>query len=271
MSMSRRSSWRTSTLSNTTYTERSTTTMDVGIQTDFDTPATSPSSFSNSVRNTKMTDIPERRSEDRQIRLGEEVPQASIEKVSESPKEETSVAGENTTVTNGIDQEVKESNQRTNVPEGSTPDVAETHKDEKDAESDEEEEQAVVHTVQQAATPQRISKARLVSVKKQTPPALPPRNPIRDRRRPLIITGDNLHEGYSNDQGTSPISRNASVSSIYKSETEQQSSRHSMSSVDLGEEMKNDKPLRPSVDEVEGKVDAIRSPSSKNLMPGQFV
>jgi hypothetical protein len=50
-------------------------------------------------------------------------------------------------------------------------------------------EQPVVHSIQtiQPATQQKISKARLVTVAKRTAPKLPPRNPNRAGRGPLVI------------------------------------------------------------------------------------
>jgi hypothetical protein len=263
--MSRRSSWRTSTFSNTAQTDRSYTTIDIGVQTDFDTPATSPSG-SNSTRNAKMTDILERKSEDRQKPMSEEAPQTSIDALPTRQKEETIISNGITAGRNDSLQGEKDlTEQKPQLEEPTTiPTIA--HIDVNDAQSDdEEEEEAVIHTIQQAATPQRPIQARLVSVKKQAPPALPPRNPIRDRKRPLIITGDNLHDDDSKDQGTSTMSRDASLSSVYKSEVEEASSGHSLSSVDFGEEMKNDRPLRPSADEVEARspspTKGARSPS----------
>jgi lipid-binding SYLF domain-containing protein len=50
-------------------------------------------------------------------------------------------------------------------------------------------EQPVVHSIQtiQPATQQKISKARLVTVAKRTTPKLPPRNPNREGKGPLVI------------------------------------------------------------------------------------
>lgn len=49
----------------------------------------------------------------------------------------------------------------------------------------------VVHSIQtiQPATQQKISKARLVTVAKRVPPKLPPRNPNRGGKGPLVING----------------------------------------------------------------------------------
>lgn len=57
--------------------------------------------------------------------------------------------------------------------------------------ADEEPEVAIVQAVRRSPAPQFISRAgigaRLVTVTKPTPPKLPPRNPIRDRKRPLVV------------------------------------------------------------------------------------
>jgi hypothetical protein len=252
--MSRRSSWRTSTFSNTAHTDRSYTTIDIGVQTDFDTPATSPSG-SNSIRKATMTDIAEHKSEGKQNGMGEEAPKTPDNALPTRQKEETSITNETTAGRNDSLQEAKDLTEEKPQPKESSaiPTIAQPSANEAESDDDEEEEEAVIHTIHQAATPQRAIQARLVSVKKQAPPALPPRNPIRDRKRPLIITADNLHDDDSKDQGTSTMSRDASLSSVYKSEIEETSSGHSLSSVDLSEEMKHDRPLRPSVDESEAR------------------
>ncbi|QDS71192.1 hypothetical protein FKW77_010239 [Venturia effusa] len=275
-SMSRRNSWRTSTFSNTAHTDRSYTTIDIGVQTDFDTPATSPSG-TNSLRKSTMTDIPEHKSEDKQDGMGEEAPKSS-EKLPSRQKERTTAGVER----NGSIQEPKEGQEpkslqalmATPLPAVQVQEDAtiptDTSPVTNDPESDDEEdEEAVIHTVHQATTPQRAIHARLVSVKKKPPPALPPRNPIRDRKRPLIISGNNLSHHHEDEDckglGISTLSRNASVSSDYRSEVEETSSGRSLSSVDLTEEMKHERPVRPSADEVESRSNSpakrCRSPS----------
>lgn len=265
-SVSRRSSWRTSTFSNAAQTDRSYTTIDIGVQTDFETSATSPSG-TNSIRKSTMTDIAEHKSEDKQDSMGDEAPKSSLD-LAKRQKEETHVTNGVTAEKNvniqdtepSADPEV-EAEQSVATPTIFQPIPLEPESD------DEEDEEAVIHTVHQAATPQRAIHARLVSVKKQLPPALPPRNPIRDRKRPLIITGDNLYDDEydSKDQGTSATSRGASVSSQYKSEVEETSSGRSLSSVDLTEEMKHEGPVRPSADELEARTP---SPSKQVRSPG---
>lgn len=91
-------------------------------------------------------------------------------------------------------------------PLDATPEPAARHLDtetdhkpaEKDQDHDDDDheeaqiiEQPVVHSIQtiQPATQQKISKARLVTVAKRTAPKLPPRNPNRNGKGPLVIGG----------------------------------------------------------------------------------
>lgn len=66
-------------------------------------------------------------------------------------------------------------------------------------------EQPVVHSIQtiQPATQQKISKARLVTVAKRTAPKLPPRNPNRNGKGPLVIGGSPTGST-ADDMETSP-------------------------------------------------------------------
>lgn len=70
-------------------------------------------------------------------------------------------------------------------------------RDDEDEDEDDEDEEAqiveqpVMHSIQtiQPVSQQNISKARLVTVAKRLPPKLPPRNPNRGGRGPLVIGG----------------------------------------------------------------------------------
>ncbi|KKY24735.1 hypothetical protein UCDDS831_g02353 [Diplodia seriata] len=59
-------------------------------------------------------------------------------------------------------------------------------------------EEPVVQQLRQAATPQAI-RARLVTVKKLNPPRIPPRNPIRNRKGPLIINAEPHNDIHAHD------------------------------------------------------------------------
>lgn len=61
-----------------------------------------------------------------------------------------------------------------------------------DAEDDVIIEEPVIHSISKAASPQFITKARMVQVPKREPPKLPPRNP--NRQGPMIIGGDRASE-----------------------------------------------------------------------------
>jgi len=271
-SMSRRSSWRTSTMSNTALTDRSMQTIDMATQTDFDTPATSPGSLANSVRNFTMTEIPEGKSEGISKRLSIDTRTKSSQETPQQPRPETPKPS-NTELTHGSPEEVITPVNASTVMNG-------IHHDLKDPESDDEEDEAVVvHTVQQATTPQFISRARLVSVKKQPPPMLPPRNPIRDRKKPLIITGNNPHNEDTRDHATSPMSRDGSIASTHRSGVERSLSSHSMSSVELNDEKKKDELVKVAMEEdrientelhITTNTLPLRSPSPEKSMPGQF-
>ncbi|KAJ4314412.1 hypothetical protein N0V94_006461 [Neodidymelliopsis sp. IMI 364377] len=55
---------------------------------------------------------------------------------------------------------------------------------------DEEEEEVVIHEVHQAAAPQVINRARIIQVAKPVAPMLPPRNPFRNSRNRHSATSD---------------------------------------------------------------------------------
>jgi hypothetical protein len=209
-SMSRRSSWRTSvaTIATTTTPSRpASTTMDIGVQTDFDNLPKSPNSFG-SNESKKMADIAEDTSLDATTAVGTSTPTAA-----------------RTSMANGFHTEspTPEEHADENTPGLS----AEPHHSE-DVDTD-DEEPVVVQTVQTAATPRFINAARLVSVKKPNAPALPPRNPVRDRGKPLIIGSENQHSESSQDDES--LGRRPS--------TERTRSHSSMTSVDLSDKKRD--------------------------------
>ena len=154
-SVSRRSSWRTSTISTM---DRGVQTTDMSTQTDFDSPTAQTSRSLETNGNAKMSEIPENKS------------------------------------TDDITKNIKD---KPSTPEDVDDDVDAT-------------EEPVVQTIHQATAPQFISRARLVTVVKPTPPKLPPRNPIRDRKKPLIINADTSNEYMGRDQATGTSSFSSS-------------------------------------------------------------
>ena len=71
--------------------------------------------------------------------------------------------------------------------------------------SDEEEEEVIIHEVHQAAAPQVINRARIVQVAKPVAPMLPPRNPFRNSRNRNSATSEASTERGAEDK-PSPIS-----------------------------------------------------------------
>jgi lipid-binding SYLF domain-containing protein len=254
---SQRNSWRMSSISTATQT------MDMGTQTDLDqdTPATSLYSAASS----------------------------GLEKVNEH-RNETS---DNTSIAKDL---TKEPAEELSKPEEIDTSSAERRKDsfhlnhfreQLDGESDDEESEepaVVVHAIQHVTPPTFMSKARVVNVQKQPPPALPPRNPVRDRKAPLIITGDMKSAENTHDKSTSPISSGlqSSAGATKVPEVERMLSDESFSSVELNEE-KNE--MRNAHDEHEHEHEhENKAPSDPNaavttspslpeperIMPGQF-
>ena len=154
-SVSRRSSWRTSTMSTM---DPGVQTTDMSTQTDFDSPTAQTPRSLETNGNAKMSEIPENKSTD---------------DITESIKDKPSTSED-------VDDDIDAT------------------------------EEPVVQTIHQATAPQFISRARLVTVVKPTPPKLPPRNPIRDRKKPLIINADTSNEYMGRDQATSTSSFSSS-------------------------------------------------------------
>ena len=269
-SISQRSSWRTSALSSISTGTR---TVDIATQTESDTPATSPRSIKSSEHN-------------------------RMEEIHEDPIEQDVKATDTLKLfTEGFSQ----TNGTTDiaeilvVPDRETPTVDDNPQQvEAEPEYEDQEEPVVVHTIQQvqavrhAASPKFVAKARLVTLQKKAAPALPPRNPIRDRKKPLVITGGNYHSEGTNDQGTSPISstHRSSSDSIHEPGTDRSTSIDSVSSVEMGGqkseggEEEKEVSARVSGLEEESKFHSSTStpvvllPSefeTQNTIPGQFI
>lgn len=223
--MSRRSSWRTSTISTATQT------MDIATQTDFDSPATSPYSATSSGKQ-RMNDILED-GVDNPAKVGEtpvlnganERPTDSEAKSEPNPVDQPSQA-------KGAVDSCDASAERVHIP-GSL-------HNQLDVESDDDEEDAYVQTVHQVVTPRTTftARAQVVTVNQlRAPPQLPPRNPVRDRKRPLIITGSNSNSAAaseeSHDIGTSPMSSGRRSSVVSSDELPVAESNASFTSVEL--------------------------------------
>jgi lipid-binding SYLF domain-containing protein len=210
--VSRRSSWRTS------ITEKSIHTIDTSTQTDFDAPSLPPRPLSATYRSS-MANIPEdpMPSIDQQISKGtstaglaheepidqtiqpEAIPEAipkaanpilpTIETTEPELKElsaEILAKDADADVDANLEHPAPLSSGIGKVPQLQSPE--DPQDEDADDEDDGDDDEAVIHEVQQitkpqfvTASPQVVSKARLVTVAKVAPPALPPRNPGRVR------------------------------------------------------------------------------------------
>ncbi|EKG18193.1 hypothetical protein MPH_04582 [Macrophomina phaseolina MS6] len=221
--VSRRSSWRTSTLSN--MTDRATQTVDMGIQTDLEPPSTNSQRVSESENRSPMAEIPENdvakaesstqfpvsrtSSKAASLKSIKEEAKDEKEKEEESEKLAENAEGmreEEIQIKLAVDEEEKSASaERTETEEPEdkfeTAEGAQARNFSRFSTYDYENaavEEPIVHQVRQAATPQAI-RARLVTVKKPTPPRIPPRNPIRNRKGPLIISAEPYNAAASRD------------------------------------------------------------------------
>ncbi|KAK7529532.1 uncharacterized protein J3D65DRAFT_170189 [Phyllosticta citribraziliensis] len=239
---SRRSSWRASTLSTSTV-DRGIQTCDMGIQTDvFDTHSINSPSMSATTRSV-MAEIPE----DDVLAEPEPLPKQGS-------------AGE-VTQQSGVRQEKHveqhETEAEAEAASRKDPDASESDDDDDDFEDVEE---PVVAEVQQATQPQAI-RARLVTVTKPAAPKLPPRNPIRNRKGPLVINADPENPNFVHEASASPrspmsSSERPSASTIDSASSF--SSRDSVSSVEAVSE-NLDKTKLEDVETVRGSVNEDRS------------
>jgi lipid-binding SYLF domain-containing protein len=170
---SRRSSWRTSTISS--VLEPRTPTVDMSTQTDDlppppaarRSPPTLPPRASVTRTSTPpIAEIPE-------TRIEEATPPRA--KSAERQKEEGTPTPSVTKQDSAVDANSSGS------PRNTTSNEAVDSDDEEEDDDDDFEEEAVVHEVHQATAPQVITRARVVQVAKPVAPALPVRNPFRNR------------------------------------------------------------------------------------------
>ncbi|KAK7514195.1 uncharacterized protein IWZ02DRAFT_383523 [Phyllosticta citriasiana] len=236
---SRRSSWRASTLSTSTV-DRGIQTCDMGVQTDnFDSHSINSPSMSATTRSV-MAEIPE----DDVLAEPEPLPkQGSAGEVTQQP---------------AVRQE-KHVEQHETESEAGPALRKESAASDSDSDDDdfEDVEEPVVAEVQQATQPQAI-RARLVTVTKPAAPKLPPRNPIRNRKGPLVINADPENPSFAHEASTSPrspmsSSERPSASTIDSASSF--SSRDSVSSVEAVSEsfdqtkLEDAKTVRGSVNE----------------------
>jgi hypothetical protein len=187
---SRRSSWRTSTISG--VLEPRTPTADMSTQTD-DLPPPPPT-----VRKTPPT-LPPRTSI---ARLPTppiaEVPETRVEQATPPRAKSVERQIEEATPTAAKKTDSAVDSKSTGSPSNSTATEVVEDDDSSDDEDDEFEDEPVVYEVHQAAAPQAIH-ARVVQVAKPVAPALPVRNPFRNR------VSTNSDGSLSTTQGASPV------------------------------------------------------------------
>ncbi|KAJ4365483.1 hypothetical protein N0V95_000418 [Ascochyta clinopodiicola] len=211
---SRRSSWRTSTLSSviggsrptSNYADSSTQTSyaDMSTQTDLGPvtpttktppalpPRTPPQSHSARTPSPPLADIPE-------TKVQEATP---LRKVAPEPiehPEPSSPLRTSSEVSNGKHAELEADNRTESKVDEISQDL------DSESEDEEEEEDIVIHEVHQAAAPQVINRARIIQVAKPVAPVLPPRNPFRNSRNRNSATSEASTERGAEEK-PSPIS-----------------------------------------------------------------
>ncbi|KAF2731570.1 DUF500-domain-containing protein [Polyplosphaeria fusca] len=249
-SISRRSSWRTSTISS--VLDRQSTMVDMSTQTDFEAPPAihvpPPQLPPRNTHNTspKMAEIPETKSTD-------DIDQEIDDTISKTPEKRKDSANEHTTPTSSS----RDSRAFQDI----------------DLDDDADFEEPVVVEVQQAAAPQVITRARVVQVAKPIPPKLPPRNPFRTK---LSIDSNVDGDIFMRDSsaGPSPMVANPSSPSTpsLKHDGSSASSKDSISSTEGLEHVSNRFQSKPVPNESEKKTESFHSiPTTPTKeVPGAF-
>ncbi|KAF2112135.1 hypothetical protein BDV96DRAFT_498349 [Lophiotrema nucula] len=244
-SISRRSSWRTSTISS--VISSSSTMIDTSTQTDFDAPPSikvPPPLPPRQLHNTspKMEEIPEVISTD-------------------------DLAGEEKTPEKGTDSALPAQNDH-NRESKAFQDI--------DLDDDADFEEPVVHEVHQAAAPQVITRARVVQVAKPMPPKLPVRNPFRTK---LSVDSAMDNESSTRDASAGPSPMVATGPSppstpSLKHDGSSASSKDSITSIEGLEHVSNRFQPHPETTESEKKDDKdffhSMPPSPTKEIPGSF-
>ncbi|KAM0720418.1 hypothetical protein Q7P37_004554 [Cladosporium fusiforme] len=203
--ISRPASWRTSTQSSVAQTApkqpsslrtsleqtRPPPVMaDSSTQTDFpELPMSSRSSMASDSRRSSRGSV----QNERRASPMQGVPENDVLNTSPDRRESASVSKTNGYTTPPRTPEIEETPKPVASYYDPEAEIKETEQDQDDDLHDDAQiiEKPVVQSIQtiQPASQQRISKARLVTVAKRAPPKLPPRNPNRGGKGPLIIDG----------------------------------------------------------------------------------
>ena len=248
--ISRRSSWRTSTMSS--FKEPKTPTMvDMCTQTDFDTPEPIKvpqfppplpkrhSRTSSRTSSPTLADIPE-------LKPTEEA------QVQEPAKQEI------------VKEEVVKEDPRPSTPVRDSIAFDDVNLEDED----EEEEEPIIETIHQAAAPQVITRARVVQVAKVNPPKLPPRNPFRNHT-PADSSESSDHSGNETLASGSPIAVHSPLAT--PSLKGDDSSAASLSSIEGPEHVNNLSQLKSSTETKDEKERFDSVPESPiRTVPGGF-
>lgn len=216
---SRRSSWRTSTLSSvlggsrpsSNYADSSTQTSyaDSFTQTDLEPPTpitpakktppqlpprTPPRPTAARTPSPPMADIPE-------THVQEATP---LKKVTPEPIERSMPSSPLRQSIEVDNEKTAELEKDTEKKIGNSEEKLDDPKEERN-DSEDEEEEVVIHEVHQAAAPQVINRARIIQVAKPVAPMLPPRNPFRNSRNRNSTTSEASTERGAEEK-PSPIS-----------------------------------------------------------------
>jgi lipid-binding SYLF domain-containing protein len=171
---SRRSSWRTSTMSSSLEPRPPSLMIDTSTQTDdlppppkMTPPALPPRHSVARTPTPPLAEIPEAKAEE---------VASHIEKLQEEKTEEKAIDEPKVISTTELSQELE----------------ALEDEDSEDDDDVLEEEPMVIHEVHQAAAPQVITRARVVQVAKPIPPQLPVRSPFRNRMSTASVSSNDV-------------------------------------------------------------------------------
>ncbi|KAF1924825.1 DUF500-domain-containing protein [Didymella exigua CBS 183.55] len=218
---SRRSSWRSSTLSSVLGGSTQTSYANSGTQTDLEPsppatptiakappplpPRTPPKSTDARTPSPPLADIPETTVQSAEMYNEEAKPKDPAEEAKlANPTEEAKLANptEKAKLANPTE---KPAEKNPGEAEKSAAKVEDEDKlDDIELDSEDEEEDVIIHEVHQATAPQVINRARIVQVAKPVAPMLPPRNPFRNSRNRNSATSDASAERA--EEKPSPIS-----------------------------------------------------------------
>lgn len=229
---SRRSSWRTSTLSSvlggsrpsSNYADSSTQTSyaDSFTQTDLEPPTpitpakktppqlpprTPPRPTAARTPSPPMADIPETHVQEA-TPLKKVTPEPIERSMPSSPlRQSIEVDNEKTAdLEKDAEKKIGNSEEKLDDPKEKRNDSEDKLEEiELDSDSEDEEEDVVIHEVHQAAAPQVINRARIIQVAKPVAPMLPPRNPFRNSRNRNSTTSEASTERGAEEK-PSPIS-----------------------------------------------------------------